>query len=56
MSVEEVPLRETRYGLVADGDGWFVINARESAGVKRATSASTATSRVSAAFANSGST
>ena len=30
MSVSEVPLRETRYGLVADGDGWFVINARES--------------------------
>ena len=30
MSVPEVPLRETRYGKVADGDGWFVINARES--------------------------
>jgi uncharacterized cupin superfamily protein len=30
MAVPEVPLRETRYGLVADGDGWFVINARES--------------------------
>jgi len=26
----EVPLRETKYGLVADGKGWFVINARES--------------------------
>ena len=30
MTVPEVPLRETRHGLVADGDGWFVINARES--------------------------
>jgi uncharacterized cupin superfamily protein len=28
--VPEIPLRETKYGLVADGDGWFVINARES--------------------------
>ena len=26
----EVPLRETKHGLVADGDGWFVLNARES--------------------------
>jgi uncharacterized cupin superfamily protein len=30
MTVQEIPLRETKYGLVADGDGWFVINARES--------------------------
>ena len=30
MTVPEVTLRETRYGLVADGDGWFVINAQES--------------------------
>jgi uncharacterized cupin superfamily protein len=30
MTVPEIPLRETKYGLVADGDGWFVINARES--------------------------
>jgi uncharacterized cupin superfamily protein len=30
MTVPEVALRETRYGLVADGDGWFVINAKES--------------------------
>jgi uncharacterized cupin superfamily protein len=30
MAVAEVPLRETKFGLVADGDGWFVINARES--------------------------
>ena len=30
MPVPEIPLRETKYGLVADGDGWFVINARES--------------------------
>ena len=30
MAVPEVPLRETKFGLVADGDGWFVINARES--------------------------
>jgi uncharacterized cupin superfamily protein len=27
--VPEVPARETKYGLVNDGDGWFVINARE---------------------------
>jgi uncharacterized cupin superfamily protein len=30
MPVPEVALRETKYGLVADGDGWFVINATES--------------------------
>ena len=30
MAVPEVPLRETKHGLVADGDGWFVINATES--------------------------
>jgi uncharacterized cupin superfamily protein len=30
MTVREVLPRETRYGLVNDGDGWFVINARES--------------------------
>jgi uncharacterized cupin superfamily protein len=30
MTVPEVPLRETKHGLVADGDGWFVINAAES--------------------------
>jgi uncharacterized cupin superfamily protein len=30
MPVPEVPLRETKYGLVADGDGWFVVNATES--------------------------
>jgi uncharacterized cupin superfamily protein len=30
LTVPEIPLRETRYGLVADGEGWFVINARES--------------------------
>jgi uncharacterized cupin superfamily protein len=27
--VPEAPARETKYGLVNDGDGWFVINARE---------------------------
>jgi len=26
----EAPLRETRFGLAPDGDGWFVLNARES--------------------------
>jgi uncharacterized cupin superfamily protein len=30
VAVPEIPLRETTFGLVADGDGWFVINARES--------------------------
>jgi uncharacterized cupin superfamily protein len=30
VSVPEAPLRVTKYGLVPDGDGWFVINARES--------------------------
>jgi uncharacterized cupin superfamily protein len=29
MAVLEAPLRATRYGLVPDGDGWFVVNARE---------------------------
>ena len=28
MSVPEAPLRSTKYGLVPDGDGWFVLNAR----------------------------
>jgi uncharacterized cupin superfamily protein len=28
--VPEAPLRETKYGLVADVEGWFVINARDS--------------------------
>ena len=28
--VPEAPLRETKYGLVADVDGWFVLNAQES--------------------------
>ncbi len=28
--VPEAPLRETKYGLVTDGEGWFVINARDS--------------------------
>jgi uncharacterized cupin superfamily protein len=27
--VPEAPLRETKYGLVADVDGWFVVNAQE---------------------------
>jgi uncharacterized cupin superfamily protein len=30
MPVPEVPLRDTKHGLVADGDGWFVVNATES--------------------------
>jgi uncharacterized cupin superfamily protein len=30
MAVPEIPLRTTKFGLVADGDGWFVVNARES--------------------------
>jgi uncharacterized cupin superfamily protein len=30
MAVPEVPARSTKYGLVHDGDGWFVINARDS--------------------------
>jgi uncharacterized cupin superfamily protein len=29
-SVTEAPLRETRFGLAPDGEGWFVLNARES--------------------------
>ena len=29
MTVPEVPSRSTKYGLVNDGDGWFVINARD---------------------------
>jgi uncharacterized cupin superfamily protein len=27
--VDEAPLRETKFGLVADVDGWFVVNARD---------------------------
>ena len=27
--VVEAPLRETKFGLVADVDGWFVVNARD---------------------------
>jgi uncharacterized cupin superfamily protein len=27
--VPEAPLRRTEHGLVPDGDGWFVVNARE---------------------------
>lgn len=27
--VPEAPLRPTEHGLVADGDGWFVLNARD---------------------------
>jgi mannose-6-phosphate isomerase-like protein (cupin superfamily) len=30
MAVPEAPLRTTKHGLVADIDGWFVLNARES--------------------------
>jgi uncharacterized cupin superfamily protein len=30
VAVPETPLRATKFGLVADGHGWFVINARES--------------------------
>jgi uncharacterized cupin superfamily protein len=29
MPVPEAPLRRTTFGLVPDGDGWFVLNARE---------------------------
>jgi uncharacterized cupin superfamily protein len=27
--VPEAPLRETKFGFMPDGDGWFVVNARE---------------------------
>jgi mannose-6-phosphate isomerase-like protein (cupin superfamily) len=27
--VPEAPLRQTKYGLVADVDGWFVVNAKD---------------------------
>lgn len=30
MNVPEAPLRTTRYGLAPDGEGWFVVNSRES--------------------------
>jgi uncharacterized cupin superfamily protein len=29
MALPEAPLRATRFGLVPDGDGWFVLNAAE---------------------------
>ena len=28
-AVSEAPLRETRFGLAPDGEGWFVVNARD---------------------------
>jgi hypothetical protein len=30
MAVPEAPLRETKHGLVADVEGWFVLNGRDS--------------------------
>ena len=30
MAVPEIVPRETKYGLVADGDGWYVLNVTES--------------------------
>jgi uncharacterized cupin superfamily protein len=30
MAVPEAPLRSTKFGFVADVDGWFVLNARDS--------------------------
>ncbi len=30
MTVAEAPLRKTEFGLCPDGEGWFVLNARES--------------------------
>ena len=30
MGVPEIVPRETKHGLVADGDGWFVLNAANS--------------------------
>jgi quercetin dioxygenase-like cupin family protein len=30
LPVAEAPFRETKFGLVADVDGWFVLNARDS--------------------------
>jgi hypothetical protein len=30
VTVSEAPLRSTKFGLVADVDGWFVLNARDS--------------------------
>ena len=30
MAVPEAPLRSTKFGLVADVEGWFVLNARDS--------------------------
>jgi uncharacterized cupin superfamily protein len=29
MAVGEAPLRKTKFGLCPDGEGWFVLNARE---------------------------
>jgi hypothetical protein len=30
MGVPEIAPRQTKHGLVADGDGWFVLNAADS--------------------------
>ena len=35
MAVPEARLRTTRFGLVPDGDGWFVLNARDAPWVER---------------------
>ena len=41
MAVPEAALRATKYGLVPDGEGWFVLNAREhGAGVTKETTKS----------------
>ena len=29
MGIPEAPLRETRFGLAPDGEGWFVVSARD---------------------------
>jgi uncharacterized cupin superfamily protein len=33
--VPEAPLRQTEHGLVPEGDGWFVVNAREAPWLER---------------------
>ena len=33
--VPEAPLKDTEHGLVADGDGWFVLNARDATWLDR---------------------
>jgi hypothetical protein len=52
----EAPLRKSKSGLVVDGEGWFVVNARESRWKDEGRSGRIALSRASGGFRTLGST